>query len=137
MSIITLTSDFGTLDYRVAAIKGSILSLYREVIITDVTHSIQAFNLVQTAHIVRNSYKYFPKGSIHIVATDSFYHKSRKNILYKADGSYFIAADNGVMHLASAVNTPTVGLFMITEEAVYKPYNDGSFSVNTNEISID
>lgn len=49
----------------------------------------------------------------------------------------FIAADNGVMHLASAVNTPTVGLFMVTEEEVYKPYNDGSFAVNTNEHSTD
>ncbi|KQT22194.1 ADP-heptose--LPS heptosyltransferase [Chryseobacterium sp. Leaf404] len=49
----------------------------------------------------------------------------------------FIAADNGVMHLASAVNTPTVGLFMVTEEEVYKPYNKGSFSVNTNERSTD
>lgn len=49
----------------------------------------------------------------------------------------FIAADNGVMHLASAVNTPTVGLFMVTEEEVYKPYNEGSFSVNTNEQSTD
>ncbi|MBD8083192.1 glycosyltransferase family 9 protein [Chryseobacterium caseinilyticum] len=49
----------------------------------------------------------------------------------------FIAADNGVMHLASAVNTPTVGLFMVTEEEVYKPYNEASFAVNTNEHSTD
>lgn len=111
MSIITLTSDFGTLDYRVAAIKGSILSLNREVNITDITHSIQAFNLVQTSHIVRNAYKFFPKGSIHIIATDSFYHKSRRNILYKADGSYFIAADNGVLSLI---------FFDIKPESIYE-----------------
>lgn len=49
----------------------------------------------------------------------------------------FIAADNGVMHLSSAVNTATVGLFMVTEEEVYKPYNNGSFAVNTNEHSTD
>jgi len=49
----------------------------------------------------------------------------------------FIAADNGVMHLASAVNTSTVGLFMVTEEDVYKPYNEGSFAINTNEHSAD
>lgn len=68
----------------------------------------------------------------------SFYSKDIREMGgFIANCEVFIAADNGVMHLASAVNTPTVGLFMITEEEVYKPYNDGSFSVNTNEISMD
>ena len=111
MSIITLTSDFGNLDYRVAAVKGSILSLNPEVNIIDITHDIQAFNLVQTLYIVRNAYKYFPKGTIHILSVDSFYHKSRKNILYKADGSYFLAADNGLLSLI---------FFDIKPEAIYE-----------------
>ncbi|PWN67308.1 SAM hydrolase/SAM-dependent halogenase family protein [Chryseobacterium oncorhynchi] len=111
MSIITLTSDFGNLDYRVAAVKGKILSLNPEVNIIDITHDIQAFNLIQTSYIVRNAYKYFPKGSIHIVSVDSFYHKSRKNIIYKADGSYFLASDNGLLSLI---------FFDIKPEAIYE-----------------
>ncbi|WP_431609874.1 SAM hydrolase/SAM-dependent halogenase family protein [Chryseobacterium sp. 'Rf worker isolate 10'] len=111
MSIITLTSDFGNLDYRVAAVKGKILSLNPEVNIIDITHDIQAFNLIQTSYIVRNAYKYFPKGSIHILSVDSFYHKSRKNIIYKADGSYFLAADNGLLSLI---------FFDIKPEAIYE-----------------
>ncbi|MDR2236980.1 MAG: SAM-dependent chlorinase/fluorinase [Chryseobacterium sp.] len=111
MSIITLTSDFGNLDYRVAAVKGKILSLNPEVNIIDITHDIQAFNLIQTSYIVRNAYKYFPKGTIHIVSVDSFYSKSRKNILYKADGSYFLAADNGLLSLV---------FFDIKPEAIYE-----------------
>ncbi|HCN49911.1 MAG TPA: hypothetical protein DIT10_12610 [Chryseobacterium sp.] len=111
MSIITLTSDFGNLDYRVAAVKGNILSLNPEVNIIDITHDIQAFNLIQTSYIVRNAYKYFPKGTIHILSVDSFYHKSRKNILYKADGSYFLAADNGLLSLI---------FFDIKPEAIYE-----------------
>jgi S-adenosylmethionine hydrolase len=99
MSIITLTSDFGNLDYRVAAVKGKILSLNPEVDIVDITHDIQAFNLIQTSYIVRNAYKYFPKGAIHILSVDSFFNKSRKNILYKSEGSYFLAADNGLLSL--------------------------------------
>ena len=50
-----------------------------------------------------------------------------------ANTKIFIAADNGVMHLASAVQTPTVGLFSVTDENVYKPYNTNSLSINTNE----
>ncbi len=51
-----------------------------------------------------------------------------------ANVALFIAADSGVMHLASASGVPTVGLFSISEESVYRPYNGKSFSVNTNRI---
>ncbi|MFN4365519.1 glycosyltransferase family 9 protein [Chryseobacterium hispalense] len=52
-----------------------------------------------------------------------------------ANTELFIAADNGVMHLASASGTPTVGLFSVTDENVYKPYNFKSFSVNTKQTT--
>jgi len=48
-----------------------------------------------------------------------------------AHTALFITADNGVMHLASAVGTPTIGLFSVTSEELYRPYNPGSRSVNT------
>jgi S-adenosyl-L-methionine hydrolase (adenosine-forming) len=128
MSIITLTSDFGNLDYRVAAVKGSILSLNQKVNIVDITHDIQAFNLVQTSYIVRNAYKYFPKGTIHILSVDSFQHKSRKNILYKSAGHYFIAADNGLLSLI---------FFDIKPEAIYEITLNNRFDDIVNFTSTD
>lgn len=56
---------------------------------------------------------------------------------FLANCALFIAADNGVMHLASAVNVPTIGLFQVTDETMYKPYNDKSFSINTNNVDMD
>ncbi|ROH99923.1 SAM hydrolase/SAM-dependent halogenase family protein [Chryseobacterium daecheongense] len=128
MSIITLTSDFGNLDYRVAAVKGKILSLNPEVNIIDITHDIQAYNLIQTSYIVRNAYKHFPKGTIHILSVDSFFHKSRKNILYKADGSYFLAADNGLLSLV---------FFDIKPEAIYEITLNNRFDDVVNFTSTD
>lgn len=128
MSIITLTSDFGNLDYRVSAVKGKILSLNSKVTIVDITHDIQAFNLIQTSYIVRNAHKYFPKGSIHILAVDSFFHKSRKNILYKANGSYFLAADNGLLSLV---------FFDIKPEAIYEITLNNRFDDIVNFTSTD
>lgn len=49
----------------------------------------------------------------------------------------FIAADNGVMHLASASLTPTVGFFSVTNESVYAPYGNGSLAINTNNSNIN
>lgn len=99
MAIITLTSDYGLLDYRVAAIKGSLYSELPTQVIVDIAHDIPAYDLLKTAHIVRNAYKYFPSGSIHMICVDSFYHKERKNIVAKVDGHYFICADNGLLSL--------------------------------------
>ena len=111
MPVITLTSDFGNTDHRIAAMKGRIISLNPDITILDISHEIQAYNLKQTAYIVKNAYHHFPKGSIHIIAVDSFYHKDRKCIIYKADGHYFIAADNGVLSLI---------FFDIKPETVYE-----------------
>lgn len=48
-----------------------------------------------------------------------------------ANTSIFIAADNGVMHLASASLVPTVGLFIMDNKAVYGPYGHGSLALHT------
>ena len=51
MSIITLTTDLGTKDHKVASIKGSILSLEKNVPIVDITHHIEPHDIIQTAYI--------------------------------------------------------------------------------------
>ena len=56
---------------------------------------------------------------------------------FLANTTVFIAADNGVMHLASASGVPTIGLFQVTDETMYRPYNEKSFSVNTNNVDLD
>lgn len=128
MAIITLTSDYGNVDHRVAAIKGSIMSLNSEIHIVDITHEIDAYNLKQAAYIVRNAYNYFPPESVHIVSVDSFYRKEVKNILYKANGHYFIAADNGILGLI---------LYDIKPEAVYEITLNNRFDDKVNFTSTD
>ncbi len=54
-----------------------------------------------------------------------------------ANTDIFIGADSGVMHLASASYTPTIGLFSITDIEKYKPYNEGSISIKTEGQEVD
>ncbi len=49
----------------------------------------------------------------------------------------FIGADSGMMHLASAAQTPVVGLFSITDIIKYQPYNEGSVAIDTNKSDIE
>lgn len=99
MPIITLTTDFGVLDHRVASIKGSILNLQPNANIVDITHNIEPYNLIQTSYILKNTYYHFPKGSIHIISVDSAYHKDRKFLIINVDDHYFIMSDNGLYSL--------------------------------------
>ena len=43
---------------------------------------------------------------------------------------FVIAADSGMMHLASASGSQTVGLFKVTDATKYGPYNNNSFVFN-------
>lgn len=49
----------------------------------------------------------------------------------------FIGADSGIMHLSSAVNTTTIGLFSRANQKMYEPYNNNSLAINTNNNNID
>jgi len=54
-----------------------------------------------------------------------------------ANTELFIGADSGIMHLASSVHTPTVGLFSISKPEVYEPYNNNSLAIKTCNCSVD
>lgn len=49
-----------------------------------------------------------------------------------ANTELFIGADSGIMHLAAAGLTPTVGLFSRPNIKKYQPFNNNSIGINTN-----
>lgn len=106
MSIITLTTDFGTKDYFVGAVKGEIYKNLPNAQIIDISHKISPFSINETAYIIKNAYHHFPKGSIHIIAVDAEYSVENKHITLFLDGHYFICADNGIVSLITANFNP-------------------------------
>src|SRR3989304_10208094 len=94
--IITLTTDFGLKDYYVGAMKGVILSINPDVIITDITHEIVSQDVFKAAFILRNFYHYFPQGTIHIVVVDPGVGSRRKPIVVQGDNYIFLGPDNGI-----------------------------------------
>lgn len=96
MSIITLTSDWGTKDYYAAAVKGRILSQLPTAIIVDVTHEIEPFNVSQAGFTLKNCYRCFPPETVHIIAVDSIESTECPHVVVKAEGQYFISTDNGI-----------------------------------------
>lgn len=106
MAVITLTTDFGYKDHFVGAIKGTIYRELTDAKIVDISHAIGPFNIHECAYILKNSYKAFPEGTIHIVGVDSEPTKENQHIAVLVDGHYFIGANNGVVSLITSEINP-------------------------------
>jgi len=99
MAIITLTSDWGLKDHYIGAVKGAILRQLPGATIIDITHSIAPFDLNQSAFIIRNFFRDFPEGTIHIIAVNTEAAIETPHTLVYHKGHYFIGADNGIFSL--------------------------------------
>lgn len=99
MAIITLTTDLGHRDFYQAALKGAILSEHPEARIVDISHQISSYNIPQAAFILKNSFKFFPQGTIHIIGIDPDYDQKPNYLVVEYQGHFFIGPDNGVFSL--------------------------------------
>ncbi|MCM4156878.1 SAM-dependent chlorinase/fluorinase [Gramella sp. AN32] len=106
MPIITLTTDFGEKDYFAGAVKGAIYSELNDVRIVDISHSVSPFHISEAAYIIKNAYKSFPKGTIHIIGIDSELTPENKHLAVKLDDHFFICANNGILSLLAAEINP-------------------------------
>ena len=97
--IVTLTTDFGLVDHFAGAMKGVMLDVFPEVRIVDITHAVQAYDVLDGALAISESYKYFPGGSVHMVVVDPGVGSTRRPILATVGEHYFVAPDNGVLSL--------------------------------------
>lgn len=106
MAIITLTTDFGEKDHYVGAVKGTIYSETEDVRIVDISHSVSPFHITEASYIIKNAYRCFPKGSIHIIGIDSELTPENKHLAVFLDGHYFICANNGILSLIASEIKP-------------------------------
>ncbi len=99
MVLVTLTTDFGHKDYSIAVIKAALFDQIPAVEVVDISHEISPYNRSETAYILKNAYKAFPKGSIHIVGVESEYTPENIHLAMQFEGHFFIGADNGIFSL--------------------------------------
>ena len=95
--IITLTTDFGTSDHLVGAMKGVILNINPAARIVDITHGVAPYDILDGTLSIANSYRYFPSRTIHLVIVDPGVGTERRPILVSGEKQFFVAPDNGVL----------------------------------------
>ncbi|MDG2342963.1 MAG: SAM-dependent chlorinase/fluorinase [Flavobacteriales bacterium] len=96
---ITLTTDMGLKDYYVATLKGAIYSELPDAKIIDISHNIPPFDITHAAFVIKNSFKHFPKNTIHVIGIDAEPSDLTRHIIVETQDQYFIGADNGIFSL--------------------------------------
>ncbi len=89
----------GTKDHYVGVLKGTILRLYPDARIIDLTHEIKPFFVPGAAMTVRNSYPDFPKGTVHLIGVNPNRTELVDHLAIEFKGQFFVGADNGMFPL--------------------------------------
>ena len=104
MTVITLTTDFGSNDHEAGVLKGVIWKIAPDVKIADLSHEIAPYNVMEAALLYWRVAPYFPPGTIHVAVIDPGVGTSRRAIAAHIGSQYFVGPDNGVFSLLQIHN---------------------------------
>ena len=82
--IITLTTDFGTTDGYVGAMKGVLLSACPDARLVDITHALPAQDVRRAALSLWNAARTFPAETVHLVVVDPGVGTERRPLALRA-----------------------------------------------------
>jgi S-adenosyl-L-methionine hydrolase (adenosine-forming) len=99
MTVVTLTTDMGLKDYYVAAVKGALLLGADNLTIIDVSHEIVPFDIGHASFVLRNCYREFPEGTLHLIGVNPEETEKSKHVVVHHNGHFFIGADNGIFSM--------------------------------------
>lgn len=105
-SIVTLTTDFGTEDAYVPAMKGTMLSIAPQSRLVDVTHQIDPQDVMESAFVLRAAQPFFPDGTVHLLVVDPGVGTERRAVALRHDDHWYVGPDNGVFPLVLDGETP-------------------------------
>ena len=124
--VITLLTDFGSVDYFVGAVKGAILSVNPSAVIADITHEIAPQDIEAAAFTLLASYQTFPSGTIHVAVVDPGVGSARRPIIVKAGDQLFVGPDNGIFSYIYE-REPSHQVVHVTSDKYFRPSPSTTF----------
>jgi hypothetical protein len=95
--VITITTDFGHRGPFVGTMKGVILNRFADAKIIDLTHEAYVHWPAEAGFWLERSFRYFPRGTVHLAVVDPGVGTERSVLLVIGDGHAFLAPDNGLL----------------------------------------
>ena len=119
MPLLTLTSDIGSPDYLVGAVKAQLLQLNPEFQIIDISHNIPPFNYPQAAYVCQSAIRHFPEFTYHLILVNLFEKKPEQLLLAFHQNQYLLCADNGLLTMILE-DTPEIVIGIPLEKTAIK-----------------
>lgn len=99
MPLITLLTDFGRLDHYVGVMKGVLLQIAPKATLIDISHEIAPQDIVRAAFVLRQTWNWYPPGTVHLAVVDPGVGSSRRILAGKYGGQLVVAPDNGLVSM--------------------------------------
>ncbi len=95
--IVALLTDFGTEDYYVGALEGSIYSADPYVRISTISHQVKPFDIAEGSYILAKAARWYPPGTVFVGEIDPGSIRDRRFIVLETlDSKLFVGPDNGL-----------------------------------------
>jgi S-adenosyl-L-methionine hydrolase (adenosine-forming) len=99
---IAILTDFGSRDHYAGVMRGVIADIAPAARVIDITHGIPAQSVIAGALALRESWRYFPRGTIFLAVVDPGVGTARRPIAIETSvGARFVGPDNGLLWLAA------------------------------------
>lgn len=95
--IVTLLTDFGSLEPFTGAMKGRILAACPKARIVDLTHELTAYRVAEASFWIERLRLDFPAGTVHLAIVDPGVGTARRLIAVALDGQVLLGPDNGLL----------------------------------------
>lgn len=97
VAIVTLLTDFGSVDSYVAEMKGVLLRKAPDARLIDITHDVPPGDVRRAQYLLARAWKQFPAGTVHLAVVDPGVGTARRAIGVHAYEHFFVAPDNGLL----------------------------------------
>ena len=106
MRAVTIISDWKKADYYMAVMHGVLYNGSVDIQVIDLSNQVETYKIEQAAYILKSSYRFYPEGTIHIVAVKAEPDEGERYLAVKWENQYFIFSDNGFFSLFWSENLP-------------------------------
>ena len=96
-TIVTLTTDFGTRDFYVAAMKGALLRHAPDVRLIDVTHEVPRHDILCGSITLERAVDGFLPGTVHLAVVDPGVGTARRILVAELNRQIIVCPDNGLI----------------------------------------
>lgn len=127
MGLVTLLTDFGTADYYVGALRGTLLRLAPNAHLVDLSHELAPGDVEGAADLLAAAAPTFPRGTVHLAVVDPGVGSERRILVAERGEHRFVAPDNGLLtHLLTPEDEPSL-LVSVDREELFLPSPGATF----------